>query len=81
MFFFRAKPVEVLILNFHQYLSFLCNDFLSLLLFIIILIFFFDFVSQTMIKLVQVYGHNYARQREKLAALLDDLAILQVPVV
>ncbi|CAK8676705.1 unnamed protein product [Clavelina lepadiformis] len=33
--------------------------------------------SRTMMKLVQVYGHNYARQREKLASLLEDLAILQ----
>nr|CAB3264177.1 N-alpha-acetyltransferase 35, NatC auxiliary subunit-like [Phallusia mammillata] len=33
--------------------------------------------TRTINKLVQAYGHNYARQREKLAAILEDLAILQ----
>uniref|UniRef100_H2ZHX8 N-alpha-acetyltransferase 35, NatC auxiliary subunit n=2 Tax=Ciona savignyi TaxID=51511 RepID=H2ZHX8_CIOSA len=33
--------------------------------------------TRTMAKLVQAYGHNYARQREKLSAVLEDLGILQ----
>ncbi|XP_078490210.1 LOW QUALITY PROTEIN: N-alpha-acetyltransferase 35, NatC auxiliary subunit-like [Ciona intestinalis] len=33
--------------------------------------------ARAMGKLVQAYGHNYARQREKLSAVLEDLGMLQ----
>ena len=43
-------------------------------------LFSFAIFLKPMSSLIEAYGHNRARQREKLAALLEDLGELQIEV-